>query len=408
MIITFFISIGVFTSIILSLTLCVLWAGNKLTKQGQVKIDINEDLDHSIECEPQGTLLSVLASQNVLIPSACGGGGTCAMCRVKVLSGSGDVSPVEDGHLSREEKKQGVRLACQVKVRDDMAIEVPDELFSIKNYDVEVVSNDNVATFIKEVVFKLKEGDEMDFKAGGYIQIEVPEGTYHFKDFDVPRPYSDDWDHFDLWKYKTVVSEPVVRAYSMACHPAEKGTVMLNIRIATPPPRQEVVQPGLCSSYIFSLKAGDKARISGPYGEFFINETQREMCYIGGGAGMAPMRSHIFHLFHTQKTHRKVSFWYGARSLKEMFYEDDYNQIAKEFPNFTWNIALSEPQPEDNWEGYKGFIHQVLYENYLQHHEDPTEVEYYLCGPPMMIDAATAMLDSIGVEKDMIRYDSFG
>ena len=407
MMITFLLAVGIFTAVIVTLTLCVLFAGSKLTKQGEVDINVNDDPDYSLKTEPTGTLLSALASQSIFIPSACGGGGTCAMCRVKVLSGAGDITPVEEGHLSRAEKKSGERLACQVKVRDDMKIQVPDELFSIRNFDVEVVSNDNVATFIKEVVFKLKEGDEMNFQAGGYIQIEVPPGTYKFKDFDVEDQYRGDWDHFKLWDKETVVSEQVIRAYSMACHPAEKGTVMLNIRIATPPPNVPDAQPGLCSSYIFSLKAGDPARISGPYGEFFINETEREMCYIGGGAGMAPMRSHIFHLFHTQATSRKVTFWYGARSVREMFYEDDYNGIVEKFPNFSWNVGLSDPQPEDNWEGYKGFIHQILYDEYLSKHEDPTEIEYYLCGPPMMIDAAINMLDSIGVEPEMIRYDKF-
>ena len=403
----FLLAVGIFTGIILVLTICVLFAGSKLTKQGDVKILINEDPSKSLTVSPTGTLLSALAAQKIFIPSACGGGGTCAMCRVKVISGAGDPSPVEDGHLTRAEKKDHVRLACQVKVRDDMEIHVHDELFSIQNYDVTVVSNDNQATFIKEVVFQLDEGDVMDFKAGGYIQIEVPTGTYYFKDFVVEEQYRGDWDHFKLWDLKTVVSEPVIRAYSMAGHPAERSLVKLNIRIATPPPRTEGIQPGLCSSYIFSLKPGDRARISGPYGEFFINETQREMCYIGGGAGMAPMRSHIFHLFHTLKTKRKVSFWYGARSKREMFYIEDYDDIQANNDNFKWQTALSDPLPEDNWEGYTGFIHQVVYEEYLSKHEDPTEIEYYLCGPPMMIDAVIGMLDSIGVEPDMIRYDKF-
>jgi Na+-transporting NADH:ubiquinone oxidoreductase subunit F len=404
---TFLLAVGIFTGIILALTFCVLFAGSKLTKQGDVKIVINDDPDKSLTVSPTGTLLSALAAQKIFIPSACGGGGTCAMCRVKVKSGAGDITPVEEGHLSRAEKKEGVRLSCQVKVRDNLDIHVHEELFSIRNYDVTVVSNNNVATFIKEVVFQLDPGDEMNFKAGGYIQIEVPAGTYEFSKFDVAPKYRGDWDHFKLWDLKTVVSEPIIRAYSMAGHPAEKSLVKLNIRIATPPPKIPGAQPGLCSSYVYSLKAGDRARISGPYGEFFINPTQREMCYIGGGAGMAPMRSHIFHLFHTLKTDRKVSFWYGARSKREMFYVEEYDAIQANNENFTWNVALSDPLPEDNWEGYKGFIHQVVYNEYLSKHEDPTEIEYYLCGPPMMIDAVIAMLDSIGVEPEMIRFDKF-
>jgi Na+-transporting NADH:ubiquinone oxidoreductase subunit F len=403
----FILAVGVFTGLILMLTVCILIAGKKLTKQGDVKIMINEDPENSLSTSPTGTLLSALAEDKIFIPSACGGGGTCAMCRVTVTSGAGDISPVEDGHLTRAEKKEGVRLACQVKVRDDMEIQVPEELFSIRNYDVDVVSNDNVATFIKEVVFRLKPEDVMNFKAGGYIQVEVPQGTYHFKDFDVEEQYRGDWDHFKLWDLKTEVKEPIIRAYSMASHPAEKSLVKLNIRIATPPPGISDAQPGLCSSYIYSLKAGDKARISGPYGEFFINETQREMCYIGGGAGMAPMRSHLFHLFHTLKTDRNVSFWYGARSRREMFYIEDYDNIKADFDNFTWHTALSNPLPEDNWEGYEGFIHQVVLDEYLSKHEDPTEIEYYLCGPPMMIDAVIDMLDNLGVEPEMIRYDKF-
>lgn len=403
----FIVSVSIFTIVLLGLTAMVLFAGSKLTKQGNVKITINDDPDRGIETGASGTLLSALAAQKIFIPSACGGGGTCAMCKVQVLSGAGDVSPVEEGHLSRAEKKENVRLSCQVKVRDDMNIKVPDELFSIKNYDVDVVSNENVATFIKEVVFRMPPGEDLGFKAGGYIQIEVPTGVYKFKDFEIQPEYRGDWDHFKLWDLETHVTEPVVRAYSCATYPAEGDLVKLNIRIATPPPRTTGINPGLCSSYIFNLKPGDKARISGPYGEFFINETDREMCYIGGGAGMAPMRSHIFHLFRTMKTDRKVTFWYGARSKKEMFYEDDYNEIKAQNPNFSWNVAMSDPQPEDNWDGYTGFIHQVLYDEYLSKHEDPTEVEYYLCGPPMMIDAAVGMLEDIGVEADMIRYDKF-
>jgi Na+-transporting NADH:ubiquinone oxidoreductase subunit F len=403
----FILSVVIFTLIIIALTAMVLTASSKLTKQGNVKILINDDPDHSIESPATGTLLSALASQKIFIPSACGGGGTCAMCKVKVHSGAGDVSPVEEGHLTRAEKKDNVRLSCQVKVRDDMKISVPDELFSIKNYDVKVISNNNVATFIKEVVFEMPAGEDLNFKAGGYIQIEVPSGTYKFKDFEVEELYRGDWDHFKFWDLETVVPEGIVRAYSCATYPAEGNLVKLNIRIAGPPPRTTGINPGQCSSYIFSLKEGDTARISGPYGEFFINETEREMCYIGGGAGMAPMRSHIFHLFRTLQTKRKVTFWYGARSCKEMFYDEEYKEIQENNDNFSYNVALSDPQPGDDWDSYTGFIHQVLYDNYLSKHQDPTEIEYYLCGPPMMIDAAIAMLESIGVEEEMIRYDKF-
>lgn len=402
----FITAVIVFSGLILALTACVVIANKKLTKSGDVSIVINDSPDQTIQTPASGTLLSALASKSVFIPSACGGGGTCAMCKVKVLEGGGDVIPTEMGHLSRAERKEGVRLSCQVKVRDDMKIQVPDELFSIRNFDVTVVSNKNVSTFIKEIVFKLDPGDELKFKAGGYIQIEVPAGTYAFKDFDIEEQYRPDWDRFNLWGLITKVDQPIIRAYSMANHPAEANMVMLNIRIATPPPNMSV-QPGLCSSYVFSLKPGDRARLSGAYGEFFINETEREMCYIGGGAGMAPMRSHLFHLFHTMETKRKVTFWYGARSKREMFYEDDFNDIASKNDNFSWNVGLSEPLPEDNWDGYTGFIHNVLYENYLSKHEDPTEIEYYLCGPPMMIDAIIDMLDKLGVEPEMIRYDKF-
>lgn len=401
----FIISVVIFTTILLTLSFLVVMAGKKLTKQGNINITVNDD--RVLESSPTGTLLTSLSEQKIFIPSACGGGGTCAMCKVQVLDGGGDVTPVEEGHLTRAEKKSNVRLSCQVKVRDDLKIKVPDELFSIKNFDVTVVSNNNVATFIKEVVFKLDPGDELKFKAGGYIQIEVPNGQYNFKDFDVAEEYRGDWDKFNLWGLVTKVEEPIIRAYSMANHPAEANMVMLNIRIATPPPGTTDIQPGLCSSYVFNLKPGDRARLSGAYGEFFINETEREMCYIGGGAGMAPMRSHVFHLFHTLKTKRKVSFWYGARSKREMFYVDDFDGIQANNDNFTWNVALSDAQSEDNWDGYTGFIHQVVLDEYLSKHEDPTEIEYYLCGPPMMIDAVIDMLDSLGVEPDMIRYDKF-
>lgn len=405
---TFVISVLTFNLIILALTAAVVVSERKLKPHGHVKIIVNDDESKPMETETGSSLLSTLASQKLFIPSACGGGGTCGMCKVQVLEGGGDVLPTEIGHLSRAERKSCTRLSCQVKVRNNMRIHVPEELFSIKNYDCEVVSNNNVATFIKELVLRLPKGENLHFKSGGYIQIEVPKyETIDFrKDFDIDKKYHEDWDALDFWKYKVKLEEPIFRAYSMANHPAEGNIVMLNIRIANPPPRTDH-SPGKCSSYVFSLKPGDKVRISGAYGEFFINETQREMVYIGGGAGMAPMRSHLFHLFHTEKTQRKVSFWYGARSKREIFYQDQFDDIAKKFPNFNFKIGLSDPKKEDNWDGYTGFIHNVLLQNYLKNHPDPTEIEYYMCGPPMMIDAVIAMLNGIGVEPEMIRFDKF-
>lgn len=402
-----FISTITFGGVIILLTTLVILAQKKLTRQGKVTITINEDEDKRLDVEPSGTLLSALASNKIFIPSACGGGGTCGMCKVQVREGGGGVLPTETGHLTRSEVKDDVRLSCQVKVRDNMKIEVPEELFSIRNFDVTVKSNKNCATFIKEFIMELDPGDELDFKAGGYVQIEIPPYQIDFKDFDIEEEYRGDWDKYNLWDLKGRNEETVIRAYSMANHPAENNIVMLTVRIATPPPGVDCL-PGLASTYIFNLKPGDRCRISGPYGEFFINESEREMCYIGGGAGMAPMRSHIFHLFHTLKTKRKVSFWYGARSKREMFYDDEFKAIAeKEENDFNYNVALSDPNPEDNWEGYTGFIHQVVHDKYLKDHEDPTEIEYYLCGPPMMIDAVINMLDELGVDEDMIRYDKF-
>jgi Na+-transporting NADH:ubiquinone oxidoreductase subunit F len=329
------------------------------------------------------------------------------MCKCKVLTGGGNILPTEKTHISKGEERENFRLACQVKIREDMTIRVPDEIFSIKQFVGTVSSNENVSTFIKNFNVSIDQGQTLKFQAGGYIQITVPEGEYSFKDFDIPKEYRTDWDKFNLWRYKTVVSEELFRAYSMANHPAEGNNINLTIRIATPPPNNPEVSPGLCSSYIFSLKAGDKVNFSGPYGEFFIKDTAREMVYIGGGAGMAPMRSHLFHLFHTLKTGRKVTFFYGARSLKENFFYEDFIAIEKNFPNFKYVLALSNPLPEDNWKGPVGFIHQVASEYYLKDHEDPTEIEYYLCGPPMMIDAVFDMVYDLGVEDEMIAFDKF-
>jgi Na+-transporting NADH:ubiquinone oxidoreductase subunit F len=398
-------SVGIFTGIILLLTLIIIVVERNLVPQGKIKININDE--KTVEVSGGSTLLSALSNEKIFIPSACGGGGTCAMCKCKVLTGGGNILPTEKTHISKGEERENFRLACQVKIREDMTIRVPDEIFSIKQFVGTVSSNENVSTFIKNFNVSIDQGQTLKFQAGGYIQITVPEGEYSFKDFDIPKEYRTDWDKFNLWRYKTVVSEELFRAYSMANHPAEGNKINLTIRIATPPPNNPEVSPGLCSSYIFSLKAGDKVNFSGPYGEFFIKDTAREMVYIGGGAGMAPMRSHLFHLFHTLKTGRKVTFFYGARSLKENFFYEDFIAIEKNFPNFKYVLALSNPLPEDNWKGPVGFIHQVASEYYLKDHEDPTEIEYYLCGPPMMIDAVCDMVYDLGVEDEMIAFDKF-
>jgi Na+-transporting NADH:ubiquinone oxidoreductase subunit F len=380
----------------------------KVAKKGNCRLIIN-DQNEAVVVEGGSNLLSALSAQHIFLPSACGGGGTCAMCKCQVLEGGGDILPTETGLISRGEQKNHYRLACQVKVREDMKIKIPDEVFNIKKYDCVVRSNRNVATFIKELVLELPKGEKLNFEAGGYIQIDIPTYNLSFQDFTIEEKFRPDWDKYNLWNLKADNDEECFRAYSMASHPAEDGVVMLNVRIATPPPRDMSLPPGKASSYIFNLKPGDKVTISGPYGEFFIKETKREMLYIGGGAGMAPMRSHLFHLFHTMKTtDRKVSFWYGARSAREMFYTEDFQNIEKKFKNFSYHVALSEPLPEDHWKGLTGFIHQAVFENYLKNHEEPEEIEYYLCGPPMMINAVQKMLDSLGVPPEMIAYDSFG
>ncbi|MFP4059249.1 MAG: NADH:ubiquinone reductase (Na(+)-transporting) subunit F [Bacteroidota bacterium] len=405
------ISIGVFLGIILLLVAVLLFARKKLTPQGKVKLKINED---EVEVDPGSTILTTLSNQGVYLPSACGGGGTCGMCKCQVLEGGGSILPTETGFFSRKEQQENWRLGCQVKIRNDMSIKVPEEVMGIKKYDCTVVSNRNVATFIKEFVVRLPEGEKMDFKSGGYIQLDVPKIEVDFKkDIEVEERFRDEWDRFGMWDLKMKNTEETFRAYSMANHPAEGNIIMLNIRIATPPWDRSrgafmKVNPGICSSYVFSRKPGDKVTISGPYGEFFIKETEKEMIYIGGGAGMAPLRSHIFHLFHTMKTKRKVSYWYGARSKREVFYEEDFRKIEKEFPNFKFNIALSEPKPEDNWNGLTGFIHQVVYDEYLSKMDEPEEIEYYLCGPPMMNDAVQKMLYDLGVPDEMIDFDDFG
>jgi Na+-transporting NADH:ubiquinone oxidoreductase subunit F len=404
-------SVLAFFVVINLLVITLLYAKSKLTPKGLVKITINEE--KVLEVSPGSTLLSTLSNESIYLPSACGGGGTCALCRCQVIEGGGSILATEIGYFTRREQNEHWRLGCQVKVREELKIHIPEEVLGIKKWECEVVSNYNVATFIKEFVVRLPKGETLNFKSGGYIQIDVPRYEMSFADIAVDERFRDEWDKYKMWNLKMKNTEETYRAYSMANHPAEGNIIMLNIRIATPPwDRAKAafanVPPGICSSYIFSRKPGDKVTISGPYGEFFIKDTDREMVYIGGGAGMAPLRSHLFHLFHTEKTNRKVTYWYGARSKREIFYEEDFRAIEKKFPNFKFNIALSEPQPEDNWKGYTGFIHQVLYDNYLRDHEEPEEIEYYMCGPPQMNDAVQKMLYDLGVPDEMIDFDDFG
>ncbi len=398
-----------FTVIILLLVAAILFARAKLVSAGDVSITINGDPAKAIHTRAGGTLLGALAEQKIFIPSACGGKGSCGVCKVTVKDGGGAMLPTELSHVSRGEAREGCRLSCQVKLKQDIEIEVPAEIFEVRQWKCKVRSNHNVATFIKELVLELPEGDEVPFRAGGYIQIECPPHTARYKDFDVEQEYREDWDKFNLWQYESVVEEKVSRAYSMANYPEEKGIIMLNVRIATPPPRApKGTPPGIMSSYIFNLKPGDDVTISGPFGEFFARDTQNEMIFIGGGAGMAPMRSHIFDQFRRLHTRRKVSFWYGARSWRECFYVEDFNSIAAENPNFKWHIALSEPLPGDNWTGLTGFIHQVLFDQYLKNHPAPEDCEYYICGPPMMNSAVINMLHDLGVEDENILFDDFG
>ncbi len=406
---TVILGVAMFTFVVLTLVVLLMVAKAKLVPSGDVAITINEDKDNELKVKSGSTLLNTLADNKIFIPSACGGKGSCGVCKVKVLDGGGAMLPTEVGHISRGEAREGVRLSCQVKVRNDMKIEIPAEIFHVRQWQCTVRSNRNVATFIKELVLELPEGEEVPFRAGGYIQIECPPHTVHYKDFDIEERFRDDWDKYNLWKLTSVCTEPVTRAYSMANYPEEKGIIMLNVRVATPPPRApEGTPPGIMSSYIFGLKPGDKVTISGPFGEFFARDTENEMCFIGGGAGMAPMRSHIFDQFYRLHTKRKVTFWYGARSMREAFYVEEFNKIQEENENFKWHLALSEPLPEDNWTGPQGFIHQVLLENYLKDHPAPEDVEYYICGPPMMLTACINMLHDLGVEDENILFDDFG
>ena len=401
-----------FLVVILLLVGILLFARKKLTPQGKVNITINDEKE--LEVEPGSSLLVTLANERIFLPSACGGGGTCAMCRCQVLEGGGSILPTEVNYFTRREQHDNWRLGCQVKVRQDLKIHINPEIFGIKKWECEVISNRNVATFIKEFKVKLPEGEHLEFRSGGYIQIDVPPCEVDYsRDIFVEEEYRDEWDKFHTWDLKMKNSEPIFRAYSMANEPAEGNIIILNIRIATPPFDRKAgrfmnVNPGICSSFVFSRKPGDKVTISGPYGEFFIKNTNREMMFIGGGAGMAPMRSHIFDQFKTRNTSRKATFWYGGRSKRELFYMEDFEEIARTHPNFKFFVALSEPKPEDHWNGYTGFIHQVLLDNYLSRHPEPEEIEYYLCGPPMMNQAVLKMLDDYGVPKEMIAFDDFG
>jgi Na+-transporting NADH:ubiquinone oxidoreductase subunit F len=409
-VVTSLLSIIVFLVIILLLVVMLLVARDKLSPKGDIALQIN---DREIVVSPGSNLLMTLSGNQIFLPSACGGGGTCGMCKCQVLEGGGSILPTETGFFTRREQHNNWRLGCQVKIREPLKIKVPEAVLGIRKWQCEVVSNRNVATFIKEFIVKLPEGEELNFEPGGYIQIDVPKYETSFRDFTVEEEYLEDWDKFKMWDLSIKNTEETFRAYSMANYPAEKNLIKLNIRIATPPwddARKQFmnVPPGICSSYVFSRKAGDKVSISGPYGEFHIKNTDSEMIYIGGGAGMAPLRSHIFHLFHTLKTNRKVSYWYGARSLREVFYEDEFRAIEKKFPDFKFNLALSEPLPEDKWNGYTGFIHQVLLDNYLSKRDDPEDIEYYFCGPPQMNNAVVKMLDNLGVPAENISFDDFG
>ena len=394
--------------VILALVIVVLGAKAKLVASGDVNILINDNPDLTLKTHAGGTLLNTLAENKIFIPSACGGKGSCGVCKVDVIDGGGSMLSTEETHINRGEAREGCRLSCQVKVKQDMKISLPADIFDIRKWTCKVRSNHNVATFIKELVLELPDGESVPFRAGGYIQIECPPHELDYHEFDIEEEYRDAWDAFKVWDNKSIVTEDVTRAYSMANYPEEEGIIMLNVRVASPPPGTVGIPPGIMSSYIFNLKPGDEVIISGPFGEFFAKESEREMCFIGGGAGMAPMRSHIFDQFRRLKTDRKATYWYGARSLREMFYVEDFDMIQRENDNFKWYPALSEPQEEDNWTGYTGFIHQVLHDEYLKDHPAPEDIEYYLCGPPMMLDACTKMLTDLGVEPEMIDFDDFG
>jgi len=405
----YFISTVVFSSVILFLVGLLLLVEAKIVKKGDCEIVINDDKSKSIHTATSSTLLSALMENGIFIPSACGGGGSCGMCKCRVDQGGGGVLPTELAHLNRKEKNNHIRLACQLKVKEDLHIHIPEEIFNVKKYQATVISNDNVATFIKDLVIKIDHGEALEFNAGAYIQIDIPEYELSFTEFKVrvAERFRPVWDRFNLWGLRSKTEKPVFRAYSLANPPSDKNILKFTIRIATPPPGVAKAPPGAGSSYIFNLKKGDRVTLSGPYGDFFVKDTDKEMCFVGGGAGMAPLRSQIFHQLNTLNTSRIISFWYGARSKMELFFNDEFRALEDKFEKFAYNVALSEPQPEDNWDGMTGFIHQCLYDNYLKNHPDPTEIEYYMCGPPIMMDAVMEMLDSLGVEPEMIAFDKF-
>jgi len=402
-----FLGVITFTLAVNLMILFILASRKFLVASGNIEIEMNEDPDRTLSVPAGGKLLQTLASENMFLSSACGGKGTCAQCKCLIVEGGGAILPTEESHFTNKEKREGWRLSCQVSVKDNLKIKVPEDVFGARKWECEVISNENVATFIKELILKLPEGEEVGFKAGGYVQMEIPPSEINFKDFDIDKKYHDDLERFNFWDNSIAISEPVVRAYSMANYPEEKGIMKFNVRIELPPPGTDF-PPGEMTSYLFNLKPGDRLTIFGPFGEFFANETEAEMIFIGGGAGMAPMRSHIFDQLLRLNSKRKITFYYGARSLKEVFYKEEYDDLAERFENFSWTLALDNPLPEDNWDGPKGFIHQVILDEYLNNHPSPEDCEYYLCGPPPMMSAVFGMLDSLGVEPEAIKFDDFG
>jgi Na+-transporting NADH:ubiquinone oxidoreductase subunit F len=403
-----YLGVGMFITIVLALVFIIMFAKSKLVPEGEITITINGGAEASITAQPGDKLLGALANAGIFVSSACGGGGTCGQCRVDIKSGGGELLPTEVDHISKKDAKHGCRLSCQVSIKENMDIELEEEIFGIKKWDCEVISNDNKATFIKELVLKIPNGESVPFRAGGYIQIEAPPHHVKYKDFDIPEEYRGDWERFGFFNIESKVEDETIRAYSMANYPEEAGIIMLNVRVASPPPNNLTLPAGKMSSYIWSLKEGDKATISGPFGEFYAKDTTAEMVFVGGGAGMAPMRSHIFDQLRRLHSTRPITFWYGARSLREMFYVEDFDMLQKENENFKWHVALSDPQPEDNWKGDTGFIHNVLLENYLKDHPAPEDCEFYMCGPPMMNAAVINMLKELGVEDENIMLDDFG